>query len=259
MEIKQYKQKIANTLIHGIQQNIKHQNMIASGDYKIGKIKAPKKTVSTGQLERETYAGYDDALKNLQRNANPKIDMTGYADAGYDSSSGSEVGGGFKINTKLAKQYLEKQAKKVIASEGKKLKKVYKEEGKPLLQKTGRLIESKIDEMTGMNQDGGSFLKSMKKLGHSVSKGASKIGQQIVSQGTKELGKAAIGGIKDVLTNPGTISEVAEGAGIKKERKQRTVSEKEHRRHALIRKIMDEKGCGMAQASKHIKENKLAY
>ena len=43
----------------------------------------------------------------------------------------------------------------------------------------------------------------------------------------------------------------------KKPRKKRVVSEKEKRRRALIRQLMQENNCSLAEASKHIKQHNI--
>jgi hypothetical protein len=46
---------------------------------------------------------------------------------------------------------------------------------------------------------------------------------------------------------------------MRKPKRTRTVSEKEKRRHALVRKLMQQHGCSLAEASRHIKENNIQY
>ncbi len=81
-------------------------------------------------------------------------------------------------------------------------------------------------------------------------------------------------GVKFAKNNIGTLVSGAEtalpvaeevaplallAAGMKKPRRTRQVSQKEANRHALIRKLMQQHGCSLAEASKYIKEKNLAY
>jgi hypothetical protein len=48
-------------------------------------------------------------------------------------------------------------------------------------------------------------------------------------------------------------------AGMKKVKKTRIVSEKEKRRHVLVKKIMQKQGVSLPEASNFIKSNNIKY
>ena len=120
-----------------------------------------------------------------------------------------------------------------------------------------------------------SFVHSMKKLGHSIShnkivKGAVKgivktgkqVGTAVANEAKKEGTKFVVNGLKDmamgatgaVATNPELLLLAA---GVKKPKQKRVLSEKQKRRHALIRELMKENHCSLAEASSHIKQHNL--
>jgi len=165
-------------------------------------------------------------------------------------------------NTKHVAQY-ENIAKNVIP---KRTKKVIKQNKVSPPNEPDDDGEDNTDQL----EEGGKihFLKHMKKFGRSVTKFGKKAGKaienEVVKQGAKELGKVAIEGAKGFMTyGVPALEESAPlllAAGMQKRpRKTRNVSEKEKRRHTLVKKIMNEHKCSLPQASKHIKENNLSY
>ena len=111
------------------------------------------------------------------------------------------------------------------------------------------------------------FLKHMKGFGRSVAKFGKKAGKaisnEVIKQGSQQLGKYALEAGKDFLTYAPEIAE--EGAplllagGMKKPKRTRVLSDKEKRRHALVRKVMNEHGYSLPEASKYIKQHNLNY
>lgn len=125
-------------------------------------------------------------------------------------------------------------------------------------------------------------IKSLKKLGSDIVKGsksaandlASGTKKVVIATAAKELGTNIYSGLKSgaqsLMSEAPIAAEealpVAEAAaplllaaGVKKPRKKRVVSEKEQRRHALIRKLMQKHNCSLAEASNHIKKNNINY
>lgn len=125
-------------------------------------------------------------------------------------------------------------------------------------------------------------IKSLKKLGSDIVSGsksaandlASGTKKVVIATAAKELGTNIYSGLKSgaqsLMSEAPIAAEealpVAEeaaplllAAGVKKPRKKRVVSEKEQRRHALIRKLMQKHKCTLAEASNHIKKNNINY
>ena len=122
---------------------------------------------------------------------------------------------------------------------------------------------------------GKGFVRSMKKLGHSIShnkivKGAvkgvvktgKKVGTAVVNEAKKEGTKYVVNGLKDMAM--GATTAVAANpellllaAGMKKPKQKRVLSEKQKRRHELIRELMKENHCSLAEASSYIKQHNL--
>jgi hypothetical protein len=131
------------------------------------------------------------------------------------------------------------------------------------------------NEIIGGNRHAG-LVKTFKKMGHSIShnklvKGVGKellhtgkaVGTAVVNEAKKEGTKYALNGLKDlalgatetVATNPELLLLAA---GVKKPKQKRAPSEKQKRRHSLIRELMKEHHCSLAEASSHIKQHNLA-
>ncbi len=129
--------------------------------------------------------------------------------------------------------------------------------------------EEDSEDDNELEEQGGKvhFLKHMKGFGRSVAKFGKKAGRtisnEVIKQGSQQLGKMALEGAKDFMTYAPVVAEDALplllAGGMKKPKRKRLLSDKEKRRHALVRKVMKEHGCSLPQASKHIKENNLTY
>ena len=106
--------------------------------------------------------------------------------------------------------------------------------------------------------------KPMRAVGKFATDTGKEIGKAATSKVAKEvgskLGEIGIGALKTavIASNP-ELAPIVMAAGMKKPKKKRVLSEKEKRRHALIRELMQEHGCSLAEASKHIKENNIDY
>ena len=156
----------------------------------------------------------------------------------------------------------------------------------PVKKKTKQKVKkmNKNEEMEDISDandemEGGKihFLKHMQKFGNSAlnfgKKAGKAISNEVIKQGAQQVGKYAIEAGKDFLSAAPEIAETvgAESleyaplllaAGVEKPMKvkrKRQLSEKEKRRHALVRKIMSEKSLSLPQASKYIKENNINY
>jgi hypothetical protein len=144
------------------------------------------------------------------------------------------------------------------------------------------------DEET--EEEGGKmhFLKHMKHFGQNIAKTGkkvvSKVGDQIVNEGSKQIGNAAVGAMAAKVALSSAAAPVAGEAAVigteaaivgaealpyaplllaagmkeKKVKKTRVVNDKEKRRHALVKEIMS-KGYSLPEASKYIKEHNLTY
>jgi hypothetical protein len=118
------------------------------------------------------------------------------------------------------------------------------------------------------------FVKSIKHLGHDLGDGLKKAGisavsKEVANEGVKyakkNIGKL-MSSAQQVLPEALPVAEeVAEtaplllAAGEKRPKRTRKISQKEANRHALIRKLMKQHNCTLAEASKHIKEVNLQY
>lgn len=157
-----------------------------------------------------------------------------------------------------------------------------------------QINEPDVDELEGgkihflkhMNKIGKSIAHTAKHVAHDVNKVAhskemkavgkfaldtgKEIGQaatsEVVKQGSKALGDFAVNSAKTFLAEaPGMAMEAAPlmlmAAGIpdKKPRKKRVVSDKEKRRHALVRELMNEHKCKLCEANAYIKQNNIDY
>jgi len=160
----------------------------------------------------------------------------------------------------------------------------YEDAAKPIPQKLAKKSTKKVikkvaitppyeeendEDDDQLEEQGGKmhFLKHMKGFGRSVSKFGKKAGKaisnEVIKQGSQQLGKMALEGAKDFMTYAPIVAEDAAplllAAGMKKPKRTRVLSDKEKRRHALVRKVMDEHSCSLPEASKYIKQHNLTY
>ena len=119
-----------------------------------------------------------------------------------------------------------------------------------------------------------SFVKHMRKAGHTLTHVGKtvghEIGKEVMKEGVKKLKNVALEGAKDFMTYaPEIASEAGEvalegaplllAAGMKKPKVRRQQTEKQLHRHALVRKLMAQHGCSLCEASSHIKTHHLKY
>jgi len=178
------------------------------------------------------------------------LPSSGRVNDGYDSENSDDevIGGSIKMPTM-------KQTTNVVK---KAMKKAHE-------------IEQEVEDHIPNQVTGGKFhfAKSMKKFGSELGTGIKKAG---IAEVSKEVAKQGMQFAKDNVGKllsgaEAAAPELAEEAPLlmmaagmeKKPKRTRQVSAKEKNRHALIRKLMNEHGCTLAEASKHIKANNLNY
>ena len=143
-----------------------------------------------------------------------------------------------------------KQVGRAIKDEGVENLNKYANEGKKYIKSKGMDALNSID--TGETGGKIHFIKSMKKFGNKMQKGMTSIGSEI---GHDVLNNVAQQGMEYVKTEAPMMMMAA---GVKQKRT-RTISAKEAGRHRLIKELMQKHKCTLAEASRHIKENKLNY
>ena len=238
MELKQYKVKIRNQLLHGLDAQARKEKAIEEGDYvsKGGSIKVPHYKIPKGD--------FDELLRKMTLHQGPTVSMPSHVTTGHNLNGGSmtdydsdEEGGSI-----VPKKIVRKAMKKIKAIE-----------------------DEAVDSVNGGKVH---FMKSMKKFGSDFGTSLRKAGIQEATKTIAQEGvKFAKNNIGSLMSGVETALPVAEevaplalmAAGMKKPRRTRQVSQKEANRHALIRKLMQQHGCSLAEASKYIKEKNLAY
>lgn len=136
---------------------------------------------------------------------------------------------------------------------------------KPLYPDSDSDDDSDNDDNNNVLVQGGkmNFIKSLKGIGNTV-------GKVVLSESLKPVGRAigdSIVSSGKALFNPATMATVGEGAleeaplvlaaaGVKKKRQ---VSEKTKRRHELIKKLMKQHHCSLADANSYISKHNLKY
>jgi hypothetical protein len=146
--------------------------------------------------------------------------------------------------------------------------------GKKIVRRTMKKANALMKKMEDQSEDvveGGKFhfMKSMKHLGKDLGTAVKKAGigavsKEIATTGVKyakdNIGKL-MSGAEEMLPEALPVAEEAAplmlmAAGMqKKPKRTRKISQKEANRHALIRKLMKQHKCTLAEASQHIKEN----
>lgn len=124
----------------------------------------------------------------------------------------------------------------------------------------------------------GSIFKSLKKFGSSVGEHilneGEKVGKKVITTGAKQLenqatqainnmGKQAENQATEALGNSGKEASGEDmmmmAGSIKRAKHTRTPSDQTKRRHALVRKLMQEQKMSMTEANSYIKNHKLKY
>jgi hypothetical protein len=242
MELKQYKLKIRNQLLQGDVAQARKEKAIAEGDYVAqgGGINVPHYKIPKGD--------FDELLRKMSFHQGPTISMPSHVTTGHDLGGGSmyesdsDPEGGAIIPKKMVRRTM----KKVKAIED---------------EVEDSVTGGKVHDMESMKKFGKDFGTSLKKAG--IQEATKTIAQEGVKFAKNNIGKL-ISGAEEVLPEALPIAEevgpmALMAAGMKKPKRTRQVSQKEANRHALIRKLMQKHGCSLAEASKHIKEQNLAY
>jgi hypothetical protein len=252
MDLKQYRAQIKAHLLNSVNEQAAKEHEMATGSYKAKK--------STGLAHYDPYeriarleSNYDDLLRKMNKMHGSKIDMTGHATANYDETPevNVEQGGSF------------------FGSIGKSISHA--------ASSVGHSLEHTADKA------GHTITKSFQKTGKVLGKDAVALGDQIKKTGIQKLGTEIGTKAYDFVKDNGTklvqgaeqygaeygpeVALAAEedapllllAAGMKKPKRSRQTSQKEKNRHALIRKLMQQHGWSLAEASKHIKQNNLQY
>lgn len=251
MELKQYKTKIRNQLLNGLDTQARKERAIEEGDYVAqgGGIHVPHYRIPKGD--------FDDLVRKMNQFKGPMISMPGHITTGHDcggsmyesdedyepygSDNYTDVGGSF-----VGKNVVRKTMKKAKA-----------------------VAEDAEDEVHGGKFN---FVKSMKHFGkdfgHAMKKAGINEATKVIAQEGVKFAKNNIGklvqGAEEVLPEALPVAEEVGpmallAAGMKKPKRTRKVSDKEKRRHALVRKLMQEHHCSLAEASKYIKEENIEY
>jgi hypothetical protein len=296
MEMKQYKMKIRDQLLNGIKSKVKKERAIAEGTttgFQGGGMsrthyKIPKNDYDNLLRQMSVFQGpmisMPGHIKTGHELGGNSIEESGGNFTGrsvarkvmkktkniIDDAKDEVEGGKFHFVKALSK------AGKEIGHELKKTGlKVAKRElanaGKQLLEET---LQNSMQNSMQSNEVGGKFhfgrslSKVGKKFGHELKKaGINAASQEITDAGVqfaKNNMNKFVSGSEAMLPEALPIAEEAApmmlmAAGMKKPKRTRQISEKEKNRHALIRKLMQKHGCGLAQASAHIKKNNLSY
>lgn len=263
MDLKQYRARIAN---QGIEQNVKagiRERLMNSGEYETPR--SVSKPVDATEVHRQLNAlkhHYNNTIKQLNK-IYPNVEMT-YVDTSPESKNDSDpetgVTGGSFVGKKVVRRTL------------KKVRKI-PEEIQNIVQ-TDSDSESESDEEGEPAVQGGKmhFVKSMKSFGKDFGTALKKAGineaSKVIAQEGVKFAKNNIGKLmtsaEEVLPEALPVAEEVApmalmAAGMKKPKRTRKVSDKEKRRHALVRQLMEKHQCTLAAASRHIKEKNLQY
>lgn len=211
---------------------------------------------------------YDELIRRLSLYKGPTISMSGHTSTGHESGGGigvdpreSSVGDHEVVGddpTDVGGSFIGKDVKSGVRRIGQKVKSVVKD------------VQDGDDQVV----EGGKFhfVKSLKHFGHDLGDSMKKAGisavtKEVANEGVKfaknNISKLMTGAeevLPEALPVAEEVAPLALMAGeMKKPKRTRKVSQKEANRHALIRKLMKEHDCTLAEASKHIKEKNLSY
>lgn len=224
MSLAEYRKHIQNQILSDYKTQAKKERLIKTGNYK------NKKLVGGGSLSgkvlsnNDIYPSYGGAVgvpSKFPSNSNDyyyDTDSDSDLDSDSDSDSDNKLSGG-KIN-------FIKSLKKVGNTIGNDLKQTGQTVGKAVVKEVSK---------KGMQQ---------------LSQGIQKYG----SQALKQAGQYASQFGAEAIPMAEEEAPMLLAAGVKKPRK---MSEKQLKRHALIRKLMKKHGMTMIEANKAIKEHNL--
>lgn len=248
MELKRYKQQIRDHLIGDIAKNSQRQAQIAGGALR-----------HTDDLDRN----YEELMKSMSKfkgsvltQMKDQYPSSNYVQKGgfMDDTYTDEGGDCCVTPMKLAPKKVSKRVEKIV---------------QPVDQ--GGDMSSDDEEFTGGKFN---FVKSMKHIGHDIGEGTKKVAVGLIAKeagtqlakGVSYGAKAIANGASSLVASAPEALPIAEesapllmACGMKKPKRTRKLSQKEVNRHALIRKLMSQHKCSLAEASKHIKENNIQY
>lgn len=235
MDLKSYRMKIRSQLLDNINSQLEHNNAIKSGG-------------SFRPLSRKHISQVEQELKNVFRPRQKKITKKVFMeDLNSDNESDES-----EPTMKAGKMHWTEGGKIHIAKSLKSLGNI----GNKALKKIGNNVDNAIST-TGKN-----IAKGAQKEVQQAAQGVAKDAFNTLKTGAKDFMKAAPEIESGLEASAPELEEAAPlllAAGVKKPRKKRQVSEKEKRRHELIRKIMKKHGYTLAEASKAIKQHNIDY
>jgi hypothetical protein len=278
-DLQQYRSRIKNQLLGDLRSQAKQSRKMETGEYRNKPIVPIEDHAHLARMYARKTTDYDNLVRKMNQFKGNKISNNeGYADASYGDNYGyySDIDGDVDVNSvdedfrggrfNLGKSL--KGASKVVGKEALKMgSKIASDVGKKVSDK---IVSSATDainqQLVGGKMHKFNFVKSMKHIGSALKVGTD-VAKNVVKSGVKQLTDAGVNAIKSGLeTYAPTIGmdavETAPlllAAGMKKPKRARKVSQREMNRHALIRKLMNDHGCSLAEASKHIKQNSLDY
>lgn len=246
MDLKQYRAKIAEQAIKLNRQAGVRELAMNAGEYQTPRTAT--KPVNVAEVHRqlnELKKHYMDTVQQLN-----KIYPSGVLTHVDTTQKTDQVGGNFM---------------------GKSVRKMMKK-AKPQMREESSDESSEEEDEPAVQGGKMHFVKSMKKLGKDFGQSMKKVGIQEVTKTLAQEGVkyaknnigSMISGAESVLPEALPIAEESAplllmAAGMNKPKRTRKVSEKERRRHDLVRKLMSKHGCSLAEASSHIKENNIQY
>jgi hypothetical protein len=248
MELKRYKQQIRDHLIGDITKN-SHRNALIAKGVRGGALK------HTDDLEQN----YEDLVRCMSKFKGAVLTQM---HSQYPDSSYVPKGGCLEEMDDCCMQAPKKVSRGI----------------KKIVQPVDQGGDMSSEDETEFKGGKFNFVKSMKHIGHDIGEGTKKVaiglvakeaGTQLVkglSSGAKAIGNAASSAASSLVASAPEDAVVAEEAapllmacGMKKPKRTRKLSQKEVNRHALIRKLMSQHKCSLAEASRHIKENNIQY
>lgn len=256
MDLKQYRANIAHQAIEQNKQAGVRERLMNTGEYKTPRtIQKPINATEVHRQLNELKQHYMHTVQQLN-----KIYPDGILTHVDTNETSEESGGSFH-----GKPVVRKLMKKMKATSRMAIKQESSGESSD---------ESSSDDETEPAIQGGKihFVKSMKKFGKDfgtslkqagIKEATNAIAKEGVDFAKKNIG-SLISGAEAVLPEALPIAEEAAplmlmAAGMKKPKRTRKVSDKEKRRHELVRKLMNKHNCSLAEASSFIKENNIQY
>lgn len=267
MDLKQYRAKIANQAIELNRQAGVRERLTNSGEYQTPRTIA--KPIKTAEVHRQLNELKDHYMHTVQKlnklypdGILTHVDTNQTADDDHSGGNlmnkGKQRGGGVYPMSDMTKYGPRKGGgslpQKKYESSCDESSDESSDEEEPAIQ------GGKFRNMKSMKKMGQDFGTSLKKAG--IKEATNAIAKEGVNFAKKNIGNL-ISGAEEVPPEALPIAEEAAplllAAGMKKPRRTRVVSDKEKRRHELVRKLMKKHGCSLAEASSFIKEKNLEY